>query len=214
DPELARGTDDEPRRRLTAVANPSITCDRPVRIVRTVIEAGEPDAERGQAVRERLADGRDRRLVEHPARDTGLIRHDRDRKARGRKPRHGALGAGRESYPCDVDVVRDVLDQRTVLVDEHRTLRRRSLGQGHDVSRSGRTIRSGITVPAGCVSTKRTAAATLAGSCSTLSSIPGKRSSRNGVRMPPAISAVTLIRCSRPSTCSAWLSPSRPHLLA
>ena len=42
----------------------------------------------------------------------------------------------------------------------------------------------------------------------------GKRSSRKGVRMPPATTAVTLMPCGRSSACSAWLRPSRPHLLA
>src|SRR5690606_20591145 len=214
DIELARRPLEQARRRLAALADASIALDRARRMVRAVVEAGEADPERGEPVRHRVADGGHRRLVEQAARDARLIRDDRDREAGGREPRHRALRAPREADPLDVDVVGHVLDQRAVLVEENGPARRRRRAHGHDVSLSGMTISSGITVPAGWVSTKRTAAATLAGSCSTLGSMSGKRSSRNGVRMPPAMRAVTLMWCSRPSTCSAWLSPSRPHLLA
>ena len=57
-------------------------------------------------------------------------------------------------------------------------------------------------------------AATFAGSCSTPGSMSGKRSSRKGVRIPPATTALTLMPCGRSSACSACDRPSRPHLLA
>lgn len=71
-----------------------------------------------------------------------------------------------------------------------------------EVSRIGSTITSGITVPSGWVSTKRTARATSIGSCRVSGSRSGKRSSRNGVRMPPATTADTLIPCGRSSVCA------------
>ena len=70
------------------------------------------------------------------------------------------------------------------------------------------------TLPAGAVSAKTTACATLSGSCRSSGSRSGKRSSRNGVRMPPAIRAVTLTPSPRNSACRACDRPSRPHLLA
>ena len=57
----------------------------------------------------------------------------------------------------------------------------------------GRTSTSGMTVSSGCERTNRTVSATFAGSWSTAGSRSGNRSSRNGVRMPPATTAVTLM---------------------
>jgi hypothetical protein len=91
---------------------------------------------------------------------------------------------------------------------------RRRLTHGQDVSRIGMTMTSGTTVSSGCVRTKRTVSATLCGSWRTPGSISGKRSRRKGVRMPPAMTAVTLMPLGRNSECRAWLRPSSPHLLA
>src|SRR3954454_9706480 len=123
----------------------------------------------------------------------------------------GFPGTGNKPHVLRLDVVRHVFDQRAVLVQKNRAGAR---AHGHDVSRMGRTMTSGMTVSAGCVSKKQTVAATFAGSCNTPRSRSGKRSSKNGVRMPPAITALTLMPCGRNSACMAWLRPSRPHLLA
>ena len=73
---------------------------------------------------------------------------------------------------------------------------------------------SGITLSSGIDSAKCTARATFAGSCSVETSMSGKRSSKKGVRIPPAITAVTLIPCGRSSACNACDSPSSPHFVA
>src|SRR5690606_12667004 len=138
--------------------------------------------ERLEARGEVRADALDVGFAEQAACDARLIGHERDPVAvLGQEP-NAALGAGRKPYPRRIDVVGHVLDERAVLVEQHRTAARRGGGrqrlprrhpldrprrQGHDVSRSGTTRSSGITVPRGWHSTKRTAAATLAGSWST-----------------------------------------------
>src|SRR4051812_12782285 len=119
--------------------------------------------------------------------------------------------AGQEPDARRIDVVRDVFDQRAVLVEEDGAPR---ADHGHEVSRIGSTITSGITVSSGCIRTKRIVSATLRGSCRFSNGVSGKRSRMKGVLMPPLTIAVTLIPCGRPSTCSAWLRPRSPHLLA
>src|SRR5690606_31471117 len=114
----------------------------------------------------------------------------------------------REAHAGRVHVVGNIGQQRAVLVQKYRR------AQGHDVSFIGNTITSGITVSGGCVNTKRMARATFIGSCRTFSSMSGKRSSRNGVRMPPAMTADTLMPVLRNSACKAWVRPNSPHLLA
>src|SRR5690606_23298127 len=112
-----------------------------------------------------------------------------------------------------VHVIGHVMHEGAVLVDEHRGLHC-SRPHGQEVSRIGRIMTSGMTVAPPTFSTPAIASATSAGSCSTSGSISGKRSNRNGVRIPPATTAVTLMPCGRSSACSACDRPSRPHLLA
>src|SRR5215207_1991493 len=176
----------------------------------TIEEAVQLDALRLEQLAEPALHAADRRFGEQPACNAGLIRHHDEPVA---VPGDGAQrgpGVRHQPDPRRIDVVRDVLHERPVLVQEHR----RPARHGHDDSRIGITITSGTTVSSGCVSTNRIVSATMAGSCSVPSSMSGKRSSRKGVRMPPATTAVTLTPTARPSTWSAWLKPSSPHLLA
>src|SRR5690606_18772068 len=139
------------------------------------------------AHRRKLVDG------ELPHGDAGLIADDDQGQPKRCQARQALERTGRETHPGGVDVVGDVSQQGAVLVQKKRSV------QGHDVSFIGSTITSGITVSGGCVSTKRMARATFIGSCKRFSSMSGNRSSKNGVRMPPAMTADTLTPVPRNS---------------
>src|SRR5690606_38502302 len=129
-----------------------------------------------------------------PAQSHARLIADHDQaQAQAREPRKTRGRAGGKAHAAPIHVVRHVGQQRAVLVQEY------CRGQGHEVSFIGSTITSGITVWGGWVSTNLIAAATFPGSCSRSTSMSGKRSSRKGVRMPPAITAETLMPCERSS---------------
>src|SRR4029079_7598711 len=131
-------------------------------------------------------------------RETRLVRHHDDRQPEPSQPPERVLRSAAQADARGIDVVRNVVDERSVLVDEHGGC------HGHELSRIGRTVISGTTVSSGSSSTSWIAGATVAGSCNVDGSMSGKRSSRNGVRIPPAITAVTLTPWRRASTWSAW----------
>src|SRR5690606_34496685 len=115
--------------------------------------------------------------------------------------RDAFLRFGREGHFGWIDVVGNIAQHSSIFVQKD------SGFQGHDVSFMGSTITSGMTVCGGCVSTNFMARATLCGSCNVSTSISGKRSRRNGVRIPPAMTAETLMPIPRSSACKAWVRP-------
>src|SRR6185312_2673019 len=145
-----------------------------------------------------------------PSCDAGLVGRDHKRVTGRLEGAERISGPWRELHERRINVVRHVHKERSILIDDHTA----PAAHGHDVSFIGSTINSGMTTPPGRVRTKPMASATPAGSWSVDSSISGKRSSRNGVRIPPLTTAQTLIPRGLPSTWRAWLRPSSPHLLA
>src|SRR5690606_23922510 len=122
-------------------------------------------------------------FAEAAVRDAGLVGHDEEAVVEPRQQAQGGAGAAHQADPARLHVVGQVVDQSAVLVEEDRF-------HGQEVSRSGRTVSSATTVVGGSTSTEWMASATSAGSCRLSASRSGKRSSRKGVRMPPAITAV------------------------
>src|SRR5215204_811319 len=175
--------------------------------MRTRVEAREPATERSDLAVEMVLESGQVGLVEVATGDARLVCHDHQIESRVAQQADRLPCPGSEADPCRVDVIRQVLDERPVLVDEHDRPARVPAAHGHDVSRIGRTVTSGMTVSGGCSSTNRIVSATLRGSCSNSGSRSGNRSSRKGVRIPPATTAVTLTPTSRASVWSAWLSP-------
>src|SRR5690606_10390013 len=106
--------------------------------------------------------------VETTQRNPGLVAHDDHRDADLREATKRCRSAGHEAHLRGIGIERNVLEQRSVLVEEDGWAQQ---GQGHDDSRMGNTIISGTTVSEGCVRTKRIASATLRGSCSRLVSM-------------------------------------------
>src|SRR5690606_34453583 len=159
---------------------------------RAVVEAVQPEAQPGEQRAQPPLHEDQRAFGETAAGDARLVAHHGHAVAVIREPRQPADRARCQAHARRVHVPRNVGEERAVLVEKDGA--GRSLcAHGQEVSRSGSTMISGMTVPAGCVRTNRTASATLAGSWRTSWSMSGKRSSRKGVRMPPAMSAVTLI---------------------
>src|SRR4051812_14516869 len=110
-----------------------------------------------------------RALIEEAQSHAGLIGDDDDAQPVLAEGRDRFARAGSEADARRLDVVRHVFHQRAVLVDEHRGV----AAHGHELSRIGMTMTSGMTVSSGSVSRKRIVAATFAGSCSTPGSMSG-----------------------------------------
>ena len=117
-----------------------------------------------------------------------------------------------EAHARRIDVGTHV-EQRAVLVDQH--------GAGQPLSRVkamtspfiGSTITSGTTVPGGYQHEAHGGRDVL-GRLQRVRVDVRKRSSRNGVRIPPATIADTLTPAGRSSACSACDRPSSPHFVA
>src|SRR5690606_6658352 len=167
----------------------------------------ELEAVREEEVVQVLLHGLERPGREAPERHARLVAHEDQLVAQPLQQEQRIHRPRPQADARAVDVVRHVLDQRAVLVQEDGAL------HGHDVSRMGITMTSGITLSSGMVRTNRTACATLAGSWSVAASMSGKRSRRKGVRMPPGSTALTLMLCGRSSACMACENPSRPHFV-
>src|SRR5690606_33458722 len=105
-------------------------------------------------------DGFERKWGKVPQRDPGLIGDDEKRGTESSQPFQPLTCPGGEFHLLRTDVIGDVLEHRTVLVQED------GRRQGHDVSFIGNTMTSGMTVCGGCVRTNLTARATFCGSWS------------------------------------------------
>src|SRR5690348_9908191 len=196
--------------------------------MRTPAIGGEHDAKGCEQFVEACLDRAQRCQREAPERHARLVRDDEKQEACILQRTQRVAGTGDEIHARGIDVVRHVVHERAVLVDEDgRRIAHVGPGShfprlrplqcavhGHDDSSTGRTVISATTDSRGWESAKRTARATSRGSCSFAGSRSGNRSSRNGVRIPPAITAVTRTLCARNSACIAYDNPSNPHLLA
>src|SRR5690606_26214940 len=188
-PEFAGGLEQEAGRGLSAVTSTGVARHGAARVVRAPVAARQARAIDGEHLLQAIGYVGEAIVIEVPQRHSGLVADHHERQLQAAENPQSPRDMGRKLHEARFDVVGNVFQQGTVLVEEHRRT------QGHDGSRIGSTISSGMAVSAGCESAKRTALATFAGSCRTPGSMSGKRSSRKGVRMPPATMAVTLMPC-------------------
>ena len=107
----------QPRLRLSAVALDGVLVD-PVRVVRTRIEAGPAGAEPPDLALEVVGESVEAVEREIAARDARLVRDDRNSPAVLAPQGDGVAGGGCEPDASRIDVVGQVLDQGSVLVEE------------------------------------------------------------------------------------------------